>query len=75
MLAGGAQDVASRVRYQGADLNQAAQGLIMDVGRQGGNGGVIAISREGEIAFAWNSDGMKRAGVGPNLPLFAATFE
>ena len=47
----------------------------MDVGRQGGNGGVIAISREGEIAFAWNSDGMKRAGVGPNRPLFAATFE
>lgn len=74
ILAGGAQDVASRVRYQGADLGQATQGLIKDVGRQGGNGGVIAVSREGEIAFAWNSDGMKRAGVGPDTPLFAATF-
>ena len=74
ILAGGAQDVASRVRYQGADLQQAAQGLIKDVARQGGHGGVIAVSREGEIAFAWNSDGMKRAGVGPDQPLFSATF-
>ena len=74
ILAGGAQDVASRVRYQGANLDQAAQGLIKDVGRQGGHGGVIAVSREGQIAFAWNSDGMKRAGVGPDRPLFSATF-
>ncbi len=74
ILAGGAQDVASRVRYQGAELGQATQGLIKDVARQGGHGGVIAVSRDGEIAFAWNSDGMKRAGVGPDRPLFAATF-
>ncbi|MBB5517867.1 isoaspartyl peptidase/L-asparaginase family protein [Amphiplicatus metriothermophilus] len=74
ILAGGAQDVASRVRYQGADLSQATAGLIKDVARLGGDGGVIAVSREGEIAFAWNSEGMKRAGVGPDRPLFSATF-
>ncbi|MEL7487170.1 MAG: isoaspartyl peptidase/L-asparaginase [Pseudomonadota bacterium] len=74
ILAGGAQDLASRVRYQGAELQQAANELIKDVARLGGNGGVIAVSREAEIAFAWNSDGMKRAGVGPDRPLFAATF-
>lgn len=74
ILAGGAQDVASRVRYQGADLQTAAAGLIKDVARLGGDGGVIAVSREGEVAFAWNSDGMKRAGFGPNQKIFAATF-
>jgi isoaspartyl peptidase/L-asparaginase-like protein (Ntn-hydrolase superfamily) len=74
ILAGGAQDVASRVRYQGADLNQAASGLIKDVARLGGIGGVIAASREGAIAFAWNGDGMKRAGFGVDQPLFSATF-
>jgi isoaspartyl peptidase/L-asparaginase-like protein (Ntn-hydrolase superfamily) len=74
ILAGGAQDVASRVRYQGADIAQATNGLIRDVARLGGVGGVIAVSREGEIAFAWNGDGMKRAGVGPDQPLFSATF-
>ena len=74
ILAGGAQDVASRVRYQGATLNSATAGLIKDVARLGGDGGVIAVSREGEVAFAWNSDGMKRAGFGPDQELFAATF-
>lgn len=74
ILAGGAQDVASRVRYQGADLNQATAGLIKDVARLGGDGGVIAVSRDGEISFAWNSDGMKRAGFGPNQEIFTATF-
>ncbi len=74
ILAGGAQDVASRVRYQGATLNQATAGLIKDVARLGGDGGVIAVSREGEVAFAWNSEGMKRAGFGPDQDLFSATF-
>ena len=74
ILAGGAQDVASRVRFQGADLQSAANDLIKDVARLGGDGGVIAVSRDGDIAFAWNSDGMKRAGVAPDRPLFSATF-
>ena len=74
ILAGGAQDVASRVRFQGANLNQATADLIKDVGRLGGDGGVIAVSSAGNVAFAWNSDGMKRAGFGPNQELFAATF-
>ena len=74
ILAGGAQDVASRVRYQGADLQQATAGLIKDVARLGGDGGVIAVSRDGDVAFAWNSDGMKRAGFGPDQEMFAATF-
>lgn len=74
ILAGGAQDVASRVRYQGSDLNQATAGLVKDVARLGGDGGVIAVSREGEISFAWNSDGMKRAGYSPSQEPFSATF-
>ena len=74
ILGGGAQDVASRVRYQGSDLNQATAGLIKDVARLGGDGGVIAVSRDGEISFAWNSDGMKRAGFSPDREPFAATF-
>ncbi len=74
ILAGGAQDVASRVRYRGSDLNQATAGMIKDVARLGGDGGVIAVSRDGNVAFAWNSDGMKRAGYGPNQEIFSATF-
>ncbi|MEM9169993.1 MAG: isoaspartyl peptidase/L-asparaginase [Pseudomonadota bacterium] len=74
ILAGGAQDVASRVRYCGASLQEAVDGLIADVARLGGDGGVIAVSKSGEVAFAFNSDGMKRAGAGPTTPLFSETF-
>lgn len=74
ILAGGAQDVASRARYRGEELAAACQGLIDDVAELGGDGGVMAVSRAGDVAFAFNSDGMKRAGFGPDLPLFAATF-
>ena len=74
ILAGGAQDVASRVRYQGVSLQEAADGLIKDVAQLGGDGGVISVSKTGEIAFAWNSDGMKHAGFGPHRDLFATTF-
>jgi len=74
ILTGGAQDVASRVGYRGETLQAGVDGLISDVARIGGNGGVISVSRDGEIAFAWNSDGMKRAGFGVNQDLFSATF-
>lgn len=74
ILAGGAKDVASRVRYQGAGIREATAGLIEDVARLGGDGGVIAVSKDGDVAFAWNSQGMKRAGFGPRHDLFAATF-
>jgi beta-aspartyl-peptidase (threonine type) len=74
ILAGGSHNLASRVRYQRASLHDAAEALIQDVGRFEGWGGVIAVSRDGDIAFAWNSEGMKRAGFGAGQPLFAATF-
>ncbi|MEL6112297.1 MAG: isoaspartyl peptidase/L-asparaginase [Pseudomonadota bacterium] len=74
ILAGGAQDVASRVRYRQQSLHSAVDGLINDVGALGGDGGVISVSKTGEIAFAFNSDGMKRAGFGVGTDLFSATF-
>lgn len=74
ILAGGAQDVASRTRYRGSPLQEAAEALIADVERLGGDGGVIAVARNGDVAFAFNSDGMKRAGYGPRLEIFSATF-
>lgn len=61
ILAGGAQDVASRVKYAGQDLDGATAGMIADVGRQDGDGGVIAVDRHGRISMNWNSPGMKRA--------------
>jgi len=72
ILAGGAQDVASRMRYQGSGLQASVDGLIEDVARLGGDGGVIAVTRSGEIAFACNTPGMKRAGASSSMAPFAS---
>lgn len=64
ILCGGAGDVAARMRYGNATLADATQAMIAHVGRLGGDGGVIAIDREGNCSFAFNSGGMKRAFAG-----------
>jgi isoaspartyl peptidase/L-asparaginase-like protein (Ntn-hydrolase superfamily) len=71
--AGGAASVAFRVRA-GATLGAAINEMLAEVKRLGGDAGVIAVSRRGEIAMAWNSDGMKRAAVGSGFPLMSQTF-
>lgn len=45
----------------GQSLSEAAQGVIDEIGSLGGDGGLIALDREGNIAQPYNSQGMKRA--------------
>ena len=56
-----AKDVADRMNYGGMDLAAASAAAIADVGRLGGEGGLIAVDRDGNIAQPFNSPGMKRA--------------
>lgn len=72
ILAGGALDVAARLRYLRQPLQQAVDGMLGDVGRIGGDGGVIAVSSDGSVAFGCNSHGMKRAAAGSRLRPFAS---
>lgn len=72
ILAGGAGDMAARMRYGGADAKTAADAMLAEVDRHGGDGGVIAVTRTGEVVFAWNSPGMKRAAAGSKVRLMGA---
>jgi len=72
MLAGGAHDVAARMHYLKATVQEAADGLIAAVGQLGGDGGVIALNRAGEVAFSRNAPGMKRAAAGSAIKAFAS---
>lgn len=72
ILSGGAGDMAARMRYGGADAKTAADAMLADVARHGGDGGIIAVTKTGEVVFAWNSPGMKRASAGSGRPTFAA---
>ena len=71
---GGALTVANRFRLAGDSLDQAVWHLLDDVQLLGGDGGLIAVSSTGEIAMAYNSDGMKRASVSSNRECQATTF-
>lgn len=57
-----AADICSRMKYSGHSLDNAANTVINDVlVKAGGDGGIIAIDKEGNIAAVFNSAGMYRA--------------
>lgn len=49
----------------GQTLGEAAQAVIDDIGAMGGDGGLIALDAQGNIAAPFNSQGMKRAWLTP----------
>jgi isoaspartyl peptidase/L-asparaginase-like protein (Ntn-hydrolase superfamily) len=72
ILAGGAGDVAARMRYGGISAREAADAMLAKVAALGGDGGLIAIGPDGIPVFAWNSGGLKRAAAGSHhLPMAA----
>jgi len=70
-----AHDVAARMRYGGLSLREAAAATLAEVKRLGGDGGLIAIDRRGNIAMPYNSKGMKRAAVSDRTAPVVRVFE
>lgn len=70
---GGAIAIAHQFKA-GRTLREAADEVLREIKRLGGDAGLIAVTRSGEIFMPYNSDGMKRAAVGTDLPLLVATF-
>lgn len=71
--AGGASSIAFRYK-SGVPLDDAVQEMLDEVKRLGGDAGVIAVTRHGEIAMPYNSQGMKRASVSSTSALRVLTF-
>ncbi len=72
ILAGGVRDVAARMRYGGATVDEAARACLSEVARLGGDGGLIGIGAVGPPFFHWNSPGMKRAGASASVSAWSA---
>ena len=66
--------VAWRVA-SGQSLRDAAQAVINEIGALGGDGGLITLDREGNIAMPYNSQGMKRAWLAPGGEAGVAVFD
>ena len=59
--AAAAYDVCARMRYAGQSLEQATHAVVMQsLPRIGGNGGLIAVDRHGNICLPFNTEGMYR---------------
>lgn len=59
-----ASDICARMRYGGQSLAQAADDVILRrVPQLGGNGGVIALDRQGRVHLPFNTPGMYRAAI------------
>ena len=68
-----AHEIASLVRYAGLDVGAAAERVVHEqLVRMGGEGGVIAIGRDGRIAMPYNSKGMLRGSIDAAGRLFTA---
>lgn len=56
-----AYDVSAMLQYKGTQLKEACQEVIMNkLKKLGGEGGLIAIDREGNIEMTFNGEGMYR---------------
>ena len=69
---------AARVAWSvgaGRSLAEAGQHVIDQIGALGGDGGLIALDRLGNIAAPFNSQGMKRAWLSPDGAIGVEVFE
>jgi beta-aspartyl-peptidase (threonine type) len=70
-----ARDIAARMEYAGATLEQAAHLALHDRLKSiGGSGGVIAIDRAGNMSMPFTTSGMYRASVRENEAIVSAIF-
>lgn len=58
--AGVAHDLCARMRYAGQPIEQASREVLDTVAKLGGDGGLIAIDADGNLALPFNTAGMYR---------------
>ena len=70
-----AHDICARVAYRGDALAVAAEAVVNgEVVKLGGDGGAIALDRDGNIAMPFNTSGMYRAWIKPDGTRGTAVF-
>ena len=71
-----ARDICARVQFLGVSLAQAAHDVVKDqLVKMGGEGGVIALDRHGNIALTFNTPGMYRARIGVDGKMFVGIYD
>ncbi len=63
---GVARDIAAMMEYRGLPIQHAADMVMKKVEKLGGDGGVVAMDKFGNMAISFNSEGMYRAYIDVN---------
>ena len=70
-----AREICALVEYRGMKLQAAADEVVQNrLTALGGTGGVIALSRDGQLAWSFNTAGMYRARVADGQPLSVGIY-
>jgi L-asparaginase / beta-aspartyl-peptidase len=73
--ANAAHDICARVEYRNEPIKQAADDVVMGVvPKLGGDGGVIALDADGNIATPFNTEGMYRGWIDKSGQIHIAIF-
>jgi beta-aspartyl-peptidase (threonine type) len=69
-------DISCHMIYKGLKLEEACHLVVMEKLKSlGGEGGVIAVDKNGNFSLTFNSPGMYRGAVSEDFPLFTAIFK
>ena len=70
-----ARDICARVQLTGASLGEAANQVVgQQLTRMGGDGGIIAVDPQGNIALTFNTPGMYRASIDTEGKVYVAIY-
>jgi beta-aspartyl-peptidase (threonine type) len=70
-----ARDICARVQYSDASLAEAADQVVrQQLSAMGGDGGVIALDPQGNIALTFNTSGMYRASIDTRGEVYVAIY-
>lgn len=58
-----AYDLAAMMEYKKIPVDEAAKTVIQKIGKLGGDGGMIALDKKGNIAMTFNTEGMYRGAI------------
>ena len=71
-----AHDICARVKYRGDSISVAAEDVLMRVvPDMGGDGGAIALDKDGNISLPFNTEGMYRGWIKPDGSRGVAIFK
>ena len=71
-----AREVCALVEFRGLSLQAAADQVVQqELTALGGDGGVIAVAPDGQMAWSFNTSGMHRARIGAAQPLVVGVYK